>query len=371
MEEGDGKGSLMEEGDGKGSLMEEGDGKESLMEERDGKGSLMEEGDGEGSLMEEGDGEGSLMEERDGENTRGYNLRNRRSASYTDKLLSGDDKAAPLTSGEEFVMEDDSFCISESPKPRAPPTQALPTPPDTNDNSSVTSDREMHDLSLGTLENGDKDDSTDCVSATGGMEGSSLLDPSPLSSTHFQGITEDDDKLPRPSDSTRPLFVPASLVQLATAANRELNEEVWPPKDSRETSQRLSTGSQSTCESEPVEQPQSSGGYSDDDTGTLSLLVCVPFKCLPNRVYMQCYSASSFHIGDVVWAKAAGLAGWPGKIIKHTDWTMNKLQRPPAKHVSGDLAFAHFFGVDCSICTRLLVLMCYFTRHYMFIYNCV
>ncbi len=63
-------------------------------------------------------------------------------------------------------------------------------------------------------------------------------------------------------------------------------------------------------------------------------VVRIPLKFAANHRVIQCYSADTFKIGDVVWAKAETLPGWPAKIIFHTDWTKHKLGVPPPDHVS-------------------------------------
>ena len=66
----------------------------------------------------------------------------------------------------------------------------------------------------------------------------------------------------------------------------------------------------------------------------LRLVVGIPLEHvdLVHHRSLQCYSTSQFRPGDVVWAKAPQLPGWPGAVISHTQWKKNRLkQAPPGK----------------------------------------
>ena len=69
---------------------------------------------------------------------------------------------------------------------------------------------------------------------------------------------------------------------------------------------------------------------------SLSLPVCIPLSKVEVIHYQsfQCYSTSQFQSGDVVWAKAAQLPGWPGVVINHKEWKRNKLKAAPVGKVS-------------------------------------
>ena len=55
---------------------------------------------------------------------------------------------------------------------------------------------------------------------------------------------------------------------------------------------------------------------------------------LPHHQQLECYSTSQFQPGDVVWAKAPQLPGWPGLVINHSQWKRNRLQPAPDGKVS-------------------------------------
>lgn len=54
---------------------------------------------------------------------------------------------------------------------------------------------------------------------------------------------------------------------------------------------------------------------------------------LVQHISIQCYS--SFHPGDIVWAKGAQLPAWPGAVIDHKEWKRDKLKPAPPGKVSG------------------------------------
>ena len=64
---------------------------------------------------------------------------------------------------------------------------------------------------------------------------------------------------------------------------------------------------------------------------TSSMTVSVPLHLVKvvHHHSLHCYSASQFRAGDVVWAKAAQLPGWPGVIINHTEWKKDRLKQAP------------------------------------------
>ncbi len=74
----------------------------------------------------------------------------------------------------------------------------------------------------------------------------------------------------------------------------------------------------------------------------LELTVSIPFrigkKRLANHTLLVCTGSeisvekdSNFKVGDVIWAKAAMLPAWPGKIISYKD---KDLKKPPNDKVS-------------------------------------
>ena len=66
-----------------------------------------------------------------------------------------------------------------------------------------------------------------------------------------------------------------------------------------------------------------------------SLIVSLPLSKveLVQHISIMCYS--SFHPGDVVWARGAQLPGWPGAVIDHKEWKRDKLKPAPSGKVSG------------------------------------
>ena len=83
-------------------------------------------------------------------------------------------------------------------------------------------------------------------------------------------------------------------------------------------------------------QTQSTASPSKPGSVSLSLPVCIPLSKVEVIHYQsfQCYSTSQFQSGDVVWAKAAQLPGWPGVVINHKEWKRNKLKAAPVGKVS-------------------------------------
>ena len=60
----------------------------------------------------------------------------------------------------------------------------------------------------------------------------------------------------------------------------------------------------------------------------LHLAVSVPLSKvqLVHHQSIHCYSSSEFQSGDVVWARAAQLPGWPGAVIEHKEWKRDRLK---------------------------------------------
>lgn len=66
------------------------------------------------------------------------------------------------------------------------------------------------------------------------------------------------------------------------------------------------------------------------------LIVSLPRSLikLPHHHSLECYSTSQFQPGDVVWAKAPQLPGWPGLVINHSQLRRNELEPAPQGKVS-------------------------------------
>ena len=66
------------------------------------------------------------------------------------------------------------------------------------------------------------------------------------------------------------------------------------------------------------------------------LIVSLPLSLikLPHHHSLECYSTSQFQPGDVVWAKAPQLPGWPGLVINHSQLRRNELEPAPQGKVS-------------------------------------
>ena len=62
-----------------------------------------------------------------------------------------------------------------------------------------------------------------------------------------------------------------------------------------------------------------------------SAVVSLPLSLVRLRHHqsLECYSTGQFQPGDVVWAKAPQLPGWPGLVINHSQWKRNKLKPAP------------------------------------------
>ena len=75
-----------------------------------------------------------------------------------------------------------------------------------------------------------------------------------------------------------------------------------------------------------------------------SLVVSFPLLLvkLPHHQQLECYSTSQFQPGDVVWAKAPQLPGWPGLVIDHSQWKRNRLQPAPDGKVRQLTGFGKF-----------------------------
>lgn len=80
---------------------------------------------------------------------------------------------------------------------------------------------------------------------------------------------------------------------------------------------------------------EASSSQSPAPSKASSLIVSLPLSKvqLVRHISLQCYS--SFHPGDVVWARGAQLPGWPGAVIDHKEWKRDKLKPAPPGKVGG------------------------------------
>ena len=71
---------------------------------------------------------------------------------------------------------------------------------------------------------------------------------------------------------------------------------------------------------------------SSDDASQSIISIPLDLVEVVHHHSLHCYSTSQFQPGDVVWAKAPQLPGWPGAVINHTQWRKNRLKEaPPGK----------------------------------------
>ena len=74
--------------------------------------------------------------------------------------------------------------------------------------------------------------------------------------------------------------------------------------------------------------------------------------------FSQPASGSQHQIGDIVWAKAPQLMGWPGVIISHTERKKDKLTKPPPGKVGSVCLVAHTISVSVFLIACTCSLTC-------------
>lgn len=146
----------------------------------------------------------------------------------------------------------------------------------------------------------------------------------------------------QPLSSPLPLESQASFTEPVFLSSR-LRDSETPQSSSTGTDLQSPGSESSTCALHPVMPGQPSAPktrvqkhHSPLPQLPKHLKVSVPLRLVEvtHHTTIECYSPSSFTVGDIVWAKAVQLPGWPGRIISHKERKKEKLKPAPPGKVS-------------------------------------